>query len=234
MILPQLIINNADNTKSLIFDISGNTTAIQGKFATTFTNAKTLTFPDITDTVVTKNTTDTMTNKTITDTTNVVTANFLRTTTTPVGLASSAAPTAGMTLVAISPVNASWQKLVGTTIFTTAFSGPFAVTVAVNINVNFSGNMVSMNMPSVTGNANGSGGVISTTGQLPVSLRPAISVTNSSGFGTGSGASTALIYTEITASGFIISDFNTPSGSFGTRGTGIGWGTGFTLNWNLN
>ncbi len=55
----------SDTTKQLAFDVTG-TTAITGTIQTTFTTAKTLTLPDITDTVVTKTSTDILTNKELT------------------------------------------------------------------------------------------------------------------------------------------------------------------------
>lgn len=64
--------DNADATKTLVFQLSGQTTSIQGTIATTFTTAKTWTIPDATDTAVGKATTDTFTNKTISDSTNTI------------------------------------------------------------------------------------------------------------------------------------------------------------------
>lgn len=59
------IVAVADTTKGLGWSIGG-TTGIIGFLATTFTTAKTLTLPDITDTIVTRTNTETLTNKTLT------------------------------------------------------------------------------------------------------------------------------------------------------------------------
>jgi len=59
------IVDVADNTKRLQFDVAG-TTAVTGVLAFAFTTAKTITFQDVTDTVVMRTTTDTLTNKTLT------------------------------------------------------------------------------------------------------------------------------------------------------------------------
>lgn len=67
-----LIENHTDTTKTLAWDISGNSTGIKGTMAAAFTTAKTLTYPNATDTLVGKATTDTFTNKTIASTTNSV------------------------------------------------------------------------------------------------------------------------------------------------------------------
>jgi len=56
---------SADATKEVRFEVDGNTTGIIGVLATAFTTAKTVTFPDATDTLVGKATTDTFTNKSI-------------------------------------------------------------------------------------------------------------------------------------------------------------------------
>jgi len=55
---------SADATKEVRFEVDGNTAGIIGVLATIFTTAKTVTFPDATDTLVGKATTDTLTNKT--------------------------------------------------------------------------------------------------------------------------------------------------------------------------
>lgn len=60
-----LIVDVSDNTKALKFDVTG-TTGITGILQTAFTTAKTLVFPDASDTLVGKATTDTLTNKTLT------------------------------------------------------------------------------------------------------------------------------------------------------------------------
>lgn len=62
----EIIKGSADATKKLRFEVDGNTTSVTGILATAFTTAKTLTFPDATDTLVGKATTDTLTNKTLT------------------------------------------------------------------------------------------------------------------------------------------------------------------------
>jgi len=55
---------SADATKEVRFEVDGNNTGIIGVLATIFTTAKTVTFPDATDTLMGKATTDTFTNKT--------------------------------------------------------------------------------------------------------------------------------------------------------------------------
>lgn len=54
---------SVDPTKEVRFEVDGNTTGIIGVLATAFTTAKTITFPDATDTLIGKATTDIMTNK---------------------------------------------------------------------------------------------------------------------------------------------------------------------------
>lgn len=62
-----IVEGSVDITKELRFEVDGNTTGVIGVFATTFTTAKVLTFPDTTDLVIARNTTDTLTNKTLTE-----------------------------------------------------------------------------------------------------------------------------------------------------------------------
>jgi len=59
------IVDATDATKRLNIDVTG-TTGITGTLTSAFTTAKTLTLPDVTDTLVAKTTTDTLTNKTLT------------------------------------------------------------------------------------------------------------------------------------------------------------------------
>jgi len=54
---------SGDATKEVRFEVDGNTTGVVGVLATIFTTAKTLTFPDATDTLVGKATVDAFTNK---------------------------------------------------------------------------------------------------------------------------------------------------------------------------
>ena len=60
-----IVEGSADATKELRFEVDGNTTGIIGVLATAFTTAKTVTFPDATDTLVGKATTDVFTNKSL-------------------------------------------------------------------------------------------------------------------------------------------------------------------------
>ena len=71
-----LVKGNADATKLLRFEVDGNTTGITGVIATAFTTAKTITIPDITDTLVARNTTDTLTNKTLAAATNTINGSY--------------------------------------------------------------------------------------------------------------------------------------------------------------
>lgn len=58
--------DGTDPTKLAVFELNGATTATATTFAISQTSARTITFPDATDTLVGKATTDTLTNKTLT------------------------------------------------------------------------------------------------------------------------------------------------------------------------
>ena len=100
-----------DNTKSIKFDAAG-TTGTSTTLLTSQTTNKVLTFPDITDTLVTKITTDTLTNKTLTDNTNNVIARALwvGSGTGSVSTYAASAPSVGQHLVATSSTTATWQS----------------------------------------------------------------------------------------------------------------------------
>ncbi len=104
------VVDVTDGTKKVKFDVTG-TTGITGTFATGFTTAKTLTFPDATDTIVGKATTDSLTNKTLDSDTNIVRADklFTAVATTPVSI--SGIPVANYLLQASSATAASWVSL---------------------------------------------------------------------------------------------------------------------------
>lgn len=58
-------VDEGDITKTLVFSLGGATTAKTMTFLSSHTDNRTLTFPDVTDTLMGKTTTDTMSNKTI-------------------------------------------------------------------------------------------------------------------------------------------------------------------------
>ncbi len=97
----------ADNTKQVKFDVGG-ASGTSTTLTSTQTVNRTLTLPDITDTILGRTTTDTLTNKTITGGSggNTVSADFVR----AVGVG-AVAPTTGQTLVATSATTSTWQNL---------------------------------------------------------------------------------------------------------------------------
>ena len=103
------IVNAADITKSIAFNVAGATTATATNLFFAQTTTKNITFPDISDTLITKNTNDILTNKTITSTTNNVAANSLKSATTLVDVAAATAPSSGQILTATSSTTATWQ-----------------------------------------------------------------------------------------------------------------------------
>lgn len=101
--------NDSDNTKRLRFDLTGAITDTLLTLQASQTADRTITFPDITGTLMTDNSSDTFLNKTITDNSNYVGANELKTTGASVVISGSAPPTTGQVLKATSPTNASWS-----------------------------------------------------------------------------------------------------------------------------
>lgn len=69
------IIDNADNTKRIAFDCSSNSANITCTLFTQATAARTLSFPDITDTIVTLTASQALTGKTITSSNDLITYN---------------------------------------------------------------------------------------------------------------------------------------------------------------
>lgn len=100
------------------------TTSIAGTTGTTTTlnmaptANRTLTLPDITDTLVSKSSTDTLTNKTMTGATNTLTASLLKSATTEVSVSAATAPTTGQVLTATSSTTATWQTPTGSSSLT--------------------------------------------------------------------------------------------------------------------
>lgn len=62
-----IVKGSGDATKQLVLEVDGNTAGSVGIFATTFSAVRTLTFPDVTDTMVARTTTDSFTNKSVAD-----------------------------------------------------------------------------------------------------------------------------------------------------------------------
>lgn len=112
--LTTFVINSTDATKRLTFSLGGASASTLLTLSTNQTVNNTLTFPNITDTIVTKSSTDTLLNKTIQGTTNIVDANNLKTTGASVNISGAAPPSTGQTLKATSATTATWQN-VGTT-----------------------------------------------------------------------------------------------------------------------
>lgn len=61
-----------DSTKTLKMDVGGQATGVTGQLATTFSTAKTITFPDVADTVCGVSATQTLFNKTIDGNSNTI------------------------------------------------------------------------------------------------------------------------------------------------------------------
>ncbi len=92
------IIDQTDATKKLQFEVSGVTTA----------TTRTLTVPDVSDTIVTLAATQTLTNKFASSATNTIGANEIRTTGASVVVDTAAPPTNGTFLLASGATTASW------------------------------------------------------------------------------------------------------------------------------
>ncbi len=106
-----IIFDNADNTKLFKVDVTG-TTGTTTTLATQQTINRTITLPDVTDTVVCKSTTDSLTNKTLTSATNDVTARSLWTGSGAASVSTFAAtaPTTGQILTATNSTTAAWSN----------------------------------------------------------------------------------------------------------------------------
>ena len=138
-------IDNVDATKVMQFELSSITTA----------TTRTLTVPDASGTIVLPATTDTFTNKTITDGSNVVSADFLKTTGADVDVVSAAPPTSGQVLTATGATTATWQDPDGTGITTlntlTAATQTFATgTTGTDFNINSAGSTHTFNIPDAS------------------------------------------------------------------------------------
>ena len=116
---------------------------------------RTLTVPDASGVIVLPATTDTFTNKTITDGTNVVSADFLKTTGADVDVVSAAPPAAGQVLTATSATTATWQDTAATGITSlntlTAAVQTFATgTTGTDFNIASAGSTHTFNIPDAS------------------------------------------------------------------------------------
>jgi len=100
--------NVLDDTKTLVIGLGGATASTRMTLNSIQTANRTITFPDISGTLITANSVDTLTNKTITDASNNVGANELKTTGASVVIAGASPPIVGQVLQAISPIVAEW------------------------------------------------------------------------------------------------------------------------------
>lgn len=104
------IVDAANNTKKLGFNLAGMTASRTLTVTSAQTTNQSIAIPNVGagDSFATVNSSATLTNKIITDSSNNVAANSLKTATTNVAVASATAPTAGQALVATSSTNAIW------------------------------------------------------------------------------------------------------------------------------
>jgi hypothetical protein len=93
-----LFVDTGDDSKKMKFDVSGVTTA----------TTRTLTVPNVSDTIVTLAATQTLTNKFASSATNTIGANEIRTTGASVVVDTAAPPTNGTFMLASSATAASW------------------------------------------------------------------------------------------------------------------------------
>jgi len=103
--------DGTDASKKIGFQSSGAATAITLTLASAITVARTVTFPDATDTLVGLAATQTLTNKTLASNTNNVIARelWVGSGTSSVSIYAATAPTAGQVLTATSGIAATWQ-----------------------------------------------------------------------------------------------------------------------------
>ena len=111
--------NYTDNTKLCIFNLEDATTSTTTTLNIVQTDNRTITFPDITDTLTSKNSIDNFTNKTITDNSNNVSSNSLKTTGTSVNVSNANPPTIGQVLQATSSTTAVWADIQSPNIYYT-------------------------------------------------------------------------------------------------------------------
>jgi hypothetical protein len=107
-------VDSIDSTKRIVFDTSGATTGHTLTLASGINGAnRTLTFPNISDTITTMNSAHALTNKTMINNTNNITARALWADSgvTTVSTYAATAPTTGQVLTATSSTTATWQAI---------------------------------------------------------------------------------------------------------------------------
>jgi multisubunit Na+/H+ antiporter MnhF subunit len=156
----------ADGTtpsKKIGFLSSGATATTTLTLASVTSSNRTITFPDITDTVVTLNAVQSLASKTMTDGTSNVTAKGLFSATTTVAVSTATAPTAGQVLTATSSVAATWQSYTGFTPVYANYYATAAQTISASTGVGFANSDATSAGISSSGTSNTSF-TINTTG----------------------------------------------------------------------
>jgi len=169
-------------------------------------DSDTITIPSGSDTITVVNSAQTLTNKTLTDASNILTASYLRTTSSDVRLDLSSPPVTGYVLTATSPTSASWSSPVGLS----SGSG-----------ISIVGNVISNSGITNISNTDGTIGIRNTNGNVVLSS----SYTGGSGITiTGSVISSSGVSSLTAANATVViggtSTNPTISGNY-TSGTGI-------------